>query len=124
MSVEKFNNLKKRFLQLLPDQRRVLAESLHKMNLGVENQKDILVMTKFLGFDAHGLNPAYAEELLAFLMVTDGDAKMPRAAETLGHNLDDTDNNLPDFKQEDTDTLLEDVKPFKWIASSHSCYKL
>lgn len=113
MSVEKFNNLKKRFLQFLPDQRRALTESLHKVNLGVENQNDVLVLTKFLGFDASGLNPAYAEELLAYLLVTGSSAKMPLSKEILGHHLNDTDNGLPEFTQDETDTLVDEVKPFK-----------
>lgn len=113
MSVEKFSNLKKRFLQFLPEQRRALTESLHKVNLGVESQNDISVLTKFLGFDAHGLNPTYAEELLAYLLMTGTAAKTPVAPVTLGHDMNDTDNGLPEFTQDDTDTLLEDVKPFK-----------
>ena len=113
MSVEKFSNLKNRFLQFSSEQRRTVTESLHKVNLGVESQNDISVLTKFLGFDAHGLNPTYAEELLAFLFFIGSAAKMPLAPETLGHNMNDTDNGLPEFTQDDTDTLLEDVKPFK-----------
>ena len=113
MSVEKFNNLKNRFLQLAPEHRQNLTESLHKVSLGVESQIDSVLLTKFLGFDANGLNPSYAEELIAFLLVTGSGAKMPLAAETLAHNLNDTDDALPIFDQDETDTLLEDVKPFK-----------
>lgn len=111
MSSEKFNILKEKFLQLSFAEKSLVIETLHKIHLGLADDKDFLFLGDILDLAKKNLHSEAAQVLSRFLL--DENEVNLSGLELQDLDLQDTKSDLPVFDPDEVQTLRDDIKPLK-----------
>lgn len=120
---KKLHELKKSFRELDKTKRAGLSQAMHKINLGVQNEGDLNLVKKFLGTFPVELKKHKLENLMAFLHADD-EAKpeeyLSQDSLTEISVSISTKDSLPEYNEDDVDTLKDDIQPFPKDSENNS----